>query len=150
MPRPPLRIETSATTATTQFGAKPVKWITSASKAPTPDSAKGHHGFFRGAGVGVSAPWSSGSACMPKDLMASTIGSTPGKSWVTPSTRLIRLNSNWCTPVSLLSLFWISVCSVGQSIASMRKLLSRAPGVGDPLSFTSAGAAASDEQQASP
>ncbi|MNI91006.1 hypothetical protein D3C73_1486110 [compost metagenome] len=82
--------------------------------------------------------------------MASMIGSIPGKSWVTPSTRLIRLNSSCCTPVILLSLFWISVCSVGQSIASMRKLLSLAPAVGASFSMIIAGAVALDEQQESP
>ncbi|MCY1309497.1 hypothetical protein D9M70_595990 [compost metagenome] len=82
--------------------------------------------------------------------MASMIGAVPGRSWVTPSTRLIRLNSSCCTPASLPSLFWISVCSVGQSMASMRKLLSRAPAVGVSLNLISEGAAALAEQQESP
>ncbi|MCY1447018.1 hypothetical protein D9M71_636190 [compost metagenome] len=82
--------------------------------------------------------------------MASMIGAVPGKSWVTPSTRLIRLNSSCCTPASLPSLFWISVCSVGQSMASMRKLLSRELAVGVSFNLISDGAATLAEQQESP
>src|SRR5471032_2512617 len=136
--------------ATTQVGAALVKWITSAASAPTPDSANGHQCFFSAAGAGASTPCSNGSATMPSDLIASMIGAVLGRSWVTPNTRLIRLNSSCCTPDSLPSLFWISVCSVGQSIASMRKLLSRAPSVGLSLSLISDGAATLEEQQESP
>ncbi|MNE36927.1 hypothetical protein D3C80_1307620 [compost metagenome] len=95
----------------------------------------------------ASAPSSIGSATIPMALMASMIGFVPGRSWVTPSTRLIRLNSSCCTPSSLPSLFWISVCSVGQSMASMRKRLRRAPSVGAPLIFTTAGAAVLEQQE---
>ncbi|MNN49634.1 hypothetical protein D3C81_1641710 [compost metagenome] len=149
MPRPPLRIDTSATSATTQVGAALVKWITSAASAMTPESASGHQGFFTGAArlSSACAPSSIGSASMPMDLIASMIGAVLGRSWVTPSTRLIRLNSSCCTPASLPSLFWISVCSVGQSMASMRKRLRRAPSVGASLIRTSAGAAALEQQE---
>ncbi|CRM71026.1 hypothetical protein [Pseudomonas sp. 22 E 5] len=84
---------------------------------------------------------------MPMDLIAAMIGAVLGRSWVTPRMRLIRLNSSRCTPASLPSLFWISVCSVGQSMASMRKVLRREPAVGASLSATTAGAALLEQQE---
>ncbi|MOA67116.1 hypothetical protein D3C78_1941440 [compost metagenome] len=56
-----------------------VKWMTSAASAPTPDNASGHQCFFTGAGAGASTPASNGSACMPRDLIASVMGSVPGR-----------------------------------------------------------------------
>ena len=87
---------------------------------------------------------------MPSDLTASMIGAVLGRSWVTPSTRFIRLNSSAWTPASLPSLFWIRVCSVGQSMASMRKLLKRAPAVGVSLRVTLDGARSAEPQQDAP
>ena len=72
----------------------------------------------------------SGSACMPSALMAASIGVVDGRRCQTPSTRLIRLNSRRSMPASLPSRSSISVCSVGQSICSIRKRLRRAPAGG--------------------
>ncbi|MNR36554.1 hypothetical protein D3C85_1544840 [compost metagenome] len=123
-----------------------MKSITSANTAVTPDSANGHQDFFPGVGAGASTPSSSGSACMPSDLIASMIGAVSGRLWVTPNTRLIKLNSSCCTPASLPSLFWIRVCSVGQSMASIRKRLRRASPLAASLSCTREGAASWEQQ----
>ncbi|MCY1452866.1 hypothetical protein D9M71_698230 [compost metagenome] len=120
----------------------------SAAMAATPDSASGHQCFFPGAGgaAGSSLLSVSGSACIPSEATACSMARVSLWVWRTPRIRLIRLNSNCSTPVSLPSLFWIRVCSVGQSMASIRKRLRRASPLAASLSCTREGAASWEQQ----
>src|SRR3989344_5984900 len=125
-----------ATTAITHSGADWVKCKTSAITAAIPDSANGHQVLFGLCGAcdlacaelatGALLSDVCGSACIPNDSTAASIRKVSGSSCQTPSVRFIMLNSSFRMPLIRAGLPSIIVCSEGQHICPIKKLLKRA------------------------